>query len=192
MELDQQQLENILEAILFSCGEPIEVDKLAKALETDDFTVAKLLKSLGARLEREGGIELRCYDGERYQLTSKKYTAPYVRRAMEIHRDIPLSPAAFEVLAVIAYRQPVTRAYVEQIRGVDCSAVITTLVAKSLVEEKGRMDLPGRPLLYGTTDNFLRCFNLSSLSQLPALEDIEMDVGDSASEPEEQLKIQEV
>ena len=90
---------------------------------------------------------------------------------LDIKKNAPLSPAAFEVLAVVAYNQPVTKAYVEQIRGVDCSGVIATLCQKGLLEEKGRLDLPGRPLLYGTTPDFLRCFCLSSLSELPELPD---------------------
>ena len=88
---------------------------------------------------------------------------------MDIRRNTPLSQAAMEVLAIIAYNQPVTRPFVEQVRGVDCSAVMQGLQQKGLIEEKGRMDLPGRPLLYGTTQNFLRCFGVSSLEQLPPL-----------------------
>jgi segregation and condensation protein B len=88
---------------------------------------------------------------------------------MDIRRNTPLSQAAMEVLAIIAYNQPVTRPFVEQVRGVDCSAVVQGLQQKGLIEEKGRMDLPGRPLLYGTTSNFLRCFGISSLDQLPPL-----------------------
>ena len=84
-------------------------------------------------------------------------------------KNAPLSPAAFEVLAVVAYNQPVTKAYIEQIRGVDCSGVVATLCQKGLLEEKGRLDLPGRPLLYGTTPDFLRCFCLTSLADLPEL-----------------------
>ena len=89
----------------------------------------------------------------------------------------PLSPAGFEVLSVIAYRQPVTRAYVEQTRGVDCGGVIATLIQRGLVEEKGRLELPGRPLLYGTTDLFLRCFGIADLQQLPDLANIEVQAG---------------
>ena len=88
---------------------------------------------------------------------------------LEIKRNAPLSQAAFEVLAIIAYNQPVTKAFVEQIRGVDCSGVISTLCQRELIEEKGRLDLPGRPLIYGTTSNFLRCFCLASLEDLPAV-----------------------
>ena len=92
-----------------------------------------------------------------------------MRRALDLRRNAPLSPAAMEVLAVVAYNQPVTKAFVEQIRGVDCSGVLANLLAKGLVEERGRLELPGRPLLYGTTADFLRCVGLSSLEELPDL-----------------------
>ena len=102
-------------------------------------------------------------------MVSKKEFAPQIRTVMDLRRNTPLSQAALEVLAVVAYNQPVTKAFVEQVRGVDCSGVIGSLTTKGLVEEKGRLELPGRPLLYGTTENFLRCFNISSLDELPPL-----------------------
>ena len=91
----------------------------------------------------------------------------------EIKRKTPLSQAGFEVLAVVAYNQPITKPYIEQIRGVDCSGVVTTLCQRGLIEEKGRLDVPGRPVLYGTTDDFLRCFSLSALSELEALPNVD-------------------
>ena len=104
-----------------------------------------------------------------YQMVSKKEYAPQIRTVMDLRRNTPLSQAALEVLAVVAYNQPVTKAFVEQVRGVDCSGVIGSLCTKGLIEERGRLELPGRPLLYGTTDNFLRCFGISSLEELPPL-----------------------
>ena len=104
-----------------------------------------------------------------YQLCSDPAYASYVRTAMDLRRNTPLSQAAMEVLAVVAYNQPVTKAFVEQVRGVDCSAVMQGLVAKGLVEEKGRLELPGRPLLYGTTPHFLLSFGLTTLEDLPPL-----------------------
>ena len=95
--------------------------------------------------------------------------APQIRIVMDLRRNTPLSQAAAEVLAVIAYNQPVTKAFVEQVRGVDCSGVVANLISRELIEEKGRLELPGRPLVYGTTDHFLRCFNISSLDELPPL-----------------------
>jgi len=107
--------------------------------------------------------------GNRYQLCTRTEFAQSVRQALEIKRNAPLSQAAFEVLAVVAYNQPVTKSFVEQVRGVDCSGVVNTLCQKGLLEEKGRLELPGRPLLYGTTTEFLRCFSFSSLEDLPPL-----------------------
>ena len=104
---------------------------------------------------------------DRYQLCTKTEYASYVRRALDIRRNTPLSQAAMEVLAIIAYNQPVTKAFVEQVRGVDCSGVLSSLMQKDLLEERGRLELPGRPLLYGTTETFLRCFQLSSIEDLP-------------------------
>ena len=104
-----------------------------------------------------------------YQLCTRKEYAAYVRTAMDIRRNVPLSQAAMEVLAIVAYNQPVTKAFVEQVRGVDCGAVLQGLLTKNLVEEKGRLELPGRPLLYGTTPTFLRSFSISALGQLPPL-----------------------
>ena len=110
-------------------------------------------------------------------LCSRVEYAQQVRNVLDMKKNAPLSPAAFEVLAVVAYNQPVTKAYIEQIRGVDCSGVVATLCQKGLLEEKGRLDLPGRPLLYGTTPDFLRCFCLSSLADLPELpEKTELEV----------------
>ena len=112
---------------------------------------------------------------DKLQLATKPRMAELVKRALETRRDAPLSQAAMEVLSVIAYRQPVTKAYIEQTRGVDCSGPLGTLLSRGLIEEKGRLELPGRPLVYGTTDTFLRCFGLSGLEDLPDLESLEQN-----------------
>ena len=103
------------------------------------------------------------------QICTREEYGDDVRKLLEIKKNTPLSQAAFEVLAIIAYNKTVTKSFIEQIRGVDCSGSISNLVQKGLIEEKGRLDLPGRPLVYGTTDRFLRCFSLSSLDDLPDL-----------------------
>jgi segregation and condensation protein B len=110
---------------------------------------------------------------DKYQMCTRLELAKYVRNALEIKKNTPLSQAAFEVLAIIAYNQPITKPYIEQIRGVDCSGVVTTLCQRGLIEEKGRLDVPGRPVLYGTTDDFLRCFSLSALSELEELPNVD-------------------
>lgn len=182
-EQNLQELEYALEAVLFALGEPADCARLCECLDTDDFNLRLALNALGARLDREGGIELWCADGK-YQLTTKPRFAPQLKKAMDLHRDVPLSPAAFEVLSVIAYRQPVTRAYVEQTRGVDCGGVLSTLVQRGLIAECGRLELPGRPLLYATTDLFLRCFGITTLGELPDLAQIETEAG-TAEKPHE-------
>lgn len=167
MEIKQYQA--ALEAILFASGEPVPVSRLAQALDLDEETTQRIAADWMQDVNtRQGGITaLQLEDG--YQLCSSKDYAAYVRKAMDIRRNTPLSQAAMEVLAIIAYNQPATRPFVEQVRGVDCSGVMQSLQQKGLIEEKGRMDLPGRPLLYGTTQNFLRCFGVSSIDQLPPL-----------------------
>ena len=158
-----------LEAMLFAAGDPVEASKLAEVLDIDIETVTKMLGHLGALYdERESGLMLIKIDNK-YQLCTREEHSEDVRKLLEIKKNTPLSNAAFEVLAIIAYNKTVTRSFVEQVRGVDCSGPISSLVQKGLIEEKGRLDLPGRPLIYGTTDRFLRCFSLNSLDDLPEL-----------------------
>lgn len=164
--------ENILptlEAVLFAVGEPIEITKLSQALGTEIVVLSEALDILREKYEDDSsGLCLLRLD-DKYQLCTKQQYADSIRSVIEIKKNTPLSQAAFEVLAIVAYNQPVTKAFIEQIRGVDCSAVISNLCQKSLIEEKGRLDLPGRPLIYGTTPEFLRCFCISSLDELPEL-----------------------
>lgn len=167
--MTNEQIRAACEAILFASGEPLECARIAEALELDMDTVSGALWELARSLDERGSGICLLRLGSKYQLCSRVEYAQQVRSVLDIKKNAPLSPAAFEVLAVVAYNQPVTKAYVEQIRGVDCSGVISTLCQKGLLEEKGRLDLPGRPLLYGTTPDFLRCFCLSSLSELPEL-----------------------
>ena len=167
MEIKQYQA--AIEAILFASGEPVSASRLAEVLELDEETAVRLADDLMQDINtRGGGLRMLRLD-DRYQLCTNADYAGYVRKALEIRRNAPLSQAAMEVLAVIAYNQPVTKAFVEQVRGVDCSGVIGSLVQKALIEERGRLDLPGKPLLYGTTENFLRCMGIRSLLELPPL-----------------------
>ena len=158
-----------IEAILFASGEPLEVTRIAEAMELDIETVRGFLFEIGASLDSKGSGICLLKLGDKYQLCSRTEYAPLIRAVLDIKKNIPLSNAALEVLAVVAYNQPVTKAYIEQVRGVDCSGVVNTLCQKGLLEERGRLELPGRPLLYGTTPNFLRCFCLTSLADLPEL-----------------------
>lgn len=158
-----------LEAMLFAAGDPVEPAKLAEVLDIDVENVIKMLGHLEADYDERGsGIRLIRVDGK-YQLCTKEEYGEEVRGLLEIKKNTPLSQAAFEVLAIVAYNKTVTRSFIEQIRGVDCSGPVSNLIQKGLIEEKGRLDLPGRPLVYGTTDRFLRCFSLNSLEDLPDL-----------------------
>ena len=158
-----------LEAMLFACGDPVEASRLADVLELDVESVTKMLSCLSDTYEeRNSGLRLIRVDGK-YQICTREEYGDDVRKLLEIKKNTPLSQAAFEVLAIIAYNKTVTKRFFEQIRCVDCSGSISNLVQKGLIEEKGRLDLPGRPLVYGTTDRFLRCFSLSSLDDLPDL-----------------------
>lgn len=164
-----ENLVSTLEAMLFAAGDAIEATKLSEVLEIDLETIEKMLGHLSAQYdERNSGLMLIRVDNK-YQICTREAHSEEIRKLMEIKKNAPLSNAAFEVLAIIAYNKTVTRSFIEQVRGVDCSGSISSLVQKGLIEEKGRMDLPGRPLIYGTTDRFLRCFSLNSLDDLPEL-----------------------
>ena len=189
------EVENIsaaIEAILFASGSSVETERIAQALEISELQVKEHISALIDDYTRaERGITI-IKLGNSCQMVSCKEYAPQIRKVMDLRRNTPLSQAALEVLAVVAYNQPVTKAFIEQVRGVDCSGVLGSLSSKGLVEEKGRLELPGRPLLFGTTENFLRCFNLSSLDELPPLPENDEDNGETNSEKyAEQLNILE-
>ncbi len=165
-----------VEAVLFAAAEPIEYNKLATVLGMDDEQILLCLDALQNKYEADdSGICLLKLD-TKYQLCSKKEYVDAVRDVLDLKRNAPLSQAAFEVLAIVAYNQPITKPYIEQIRGVDCSGVVNTLCQRGLVEEKGRLDVPGRPVLYGTTADFLRCFSLNSLDDLPELPQTDKEI----------------
>ena len=176
-----------LEAVLFANGEPLSIERISQILEITPENVEKITKALAEKLDaNKSGVMLLRLENT-YQLASRKEYGAYIKKAFEIKRKTPLSPAALEVLAVVAYNQPITKAFIEQVRGVDCSGVISTLVEKELIEERGRLELPGRPLLYGTTKNFLRCFGITDLSELPELPKENTELNDVA----EQLELTE-
>ena len=183
MELNQ--LKGALEAVLFAHGEPVSAARLADVFELDEAELLRVLAAMRDEYEAAGrGIcLLRLEDS--WQLATKPAFSSYVKRALDNRRNTPLSPAAMEVLAVIAYNQPVSRSFVEQVRGVDSTSTVQTLLQKGLIEEAGRLDLPGRPISFRTTDAFLRSFGLESLAQLPPLHG-----GDYMLEPEVQAAAQ--
>ena len=165
--MEREELMGKTEAILFAGGEPVALDRIAQVLGVRTYAIEEIIESLKEKYNTpQSGIHLLRLENSAQFCTNPAYAQP-VRDVLDLKRNIPLSQAAMEVLAVVAYNQPVTKAFVEQVRGVDCSGVIGSLVQKELLEERGRLELPGRPLLYGTTENFLRCFQLSSLDELP-------------------------
>lgn len=168
--MEQAELERVIEAILFAAGEPVELDRLAAAADCDPAEAEQAVRTLMDRLafERRGIRIVRLEKA--YQMCSSGEMASYVTRALETRRPPRLSSAQLETLTVIAYYQPATRAYIEQLRGVDSSYSVGALLNKRLIEECGRLNVPGRPILYRTTADFLRTFGLESLEDLPAIE----------------------
>ncbi len=190
INMKASKLQAAVEAILFASGEPVELEKIAQVLEIEPDVCEQVVLNLSAKLDEiNSGICVLKLDNM-YQLSSRTEYAEVIRDVLELRKNTPLSPAAFEVLAVIAYNQPVTKSFIEQVRGVDCSGVISTLCQKKLIEEKGRLDLPGRPLIYGTTPDFLRCFSISSLDELPDLPQKNTELVDIQDE-EENIQVSE-
>ena len=175
--MELKEMEAALEGILFAAGEPVGVERLCLALEADRPTVEAVAQRLSDQYSYERrGVRLLKLDNS-FQLCSVPEYAGVIRKAMESRRPARLSQPALEVLAIIAYYQPATRAYVDQIRGVDSSYTISLLLERELIEESGRLAVPGRPILYRTTKNFLRSFGLGSLDELPELPDATAEDG---------------
>lgn len=167
--MDLKTYKAAVEAILFAYGDPVSASKIADVLEIETSVVERLLRTIKDDLEeKDRGLVLLQLE-DRWQLSTKNEFGEYVRAALDNRRNVPLSQAALEVLSIIAYNQPVSRSFIEQIRGVDSSSTVQNLVGKGLVEEAGRLDLPGRPVSFRTTDVFLRTFGLTSLQDLPPL-----------------------
>lgn len=183
------KLSNLIEALLFSSGEPLSLARLVDITEATEAEIKAEIEAISKRYE-SGALKVIQLD-DCYQITTKPEFAPPIRKMLEIIRNTPLSTAAFEVLAVVAYNQPVTKSFIEQVRGVDCSGVVSSLVEKGLIEEKGRLELPGRPLIYGTTKQFLRCFEMKDLSELPPLPTNNENTENYENESESGIDIQQ-
>ena len=173
--LDLREIEAAVEAILFAAGEPLQIERICLALDLDRPTAEQVLQKLGDHYayERRGIRLVRMEDC--YQLCSSPDYADVIRKAFEIRKTARLSQPALEVLTIVAYYQPTTRAYVDQVRGVDSSYTMGLLLERGFIEECGRLQVPGRPRLYRTTKRFLRDFHLSSLEELPEMPGIETD-----------------
>lgn len=173
--LEMKEVEAAIEGILFASGEPVAVDRICMAMDMDRPTVELVLQKLTDyyAYERRGMRLLKMEDS--YQLCSAPEYGDIIRRAFEVRKPAKLSQPALEVLTIIAYYQPTTRAYVDQIRGVDSSYTVGLLLDRHLIEECGRLQVPGRPRLYRTTKAFLRAFHLKSLDDLPEIPGLEAD-----------------
>ena len=180
--MNSKELIRGLEAVLFASGEPMSIERLAQTFEVSPDKIVKGVDALSEEYKNNGSSIVIVRLENTYQMATDEKYAEYIKKAFDIRRRTPLSSAALEVLAVVAYNQPVTKSFIEQVRGVDCSGVVSTLVEKGLIEEQGRLELPGKPLLYGTTKNFLRCFSISDLSELPPLPKNENAVNDVAEQ----------
>ena len=167
--MEREELQRILEAILFAAGERVEASRLAAVLETDENEIVSALDDLAGKFafDRRGIRIIRLDKG--YQMVSSGEMADYVTKCLETRKPPKLSSSQLEALTIIAYYQPATKAMVEQIRGVDSSYSVAALMNKKLIEEAGRLNVPGRPIQYRTTPDFLRTFGLSSLEELPPI-----------------------
>lgn len=187
-----QEIEQAIEAILFAAGYPMRYDKLAEVLGLSVKDIKTMVREMADRFTTDDshhGIQLLMYPTT-CQLTTKEQYMPYIREALGIRRGGNLSASSMEVLAVVAYNQPVTRSFVDLVRGVDSSYAVNSLLDKGLIEAAGRLDAPGRPMLYVTTDKFLRVFGINSLDELPETEALSVAAA-QAEDGGEQLSIEE-
>ena len=169
--MEEEKVKAVIESILFEMGESVPIDRICEALEIDRKNAEIIMEKMQSEYENDQsrGIKiLRLEDS--FQLCTKTEYYGYIRTVAEKKSKVSLSNAALEVLSIVAYNQPVTRSSIEFIRGVNSDGSLSKLVELGLVEEKGRLDAPGRPILFGTTEEFLRCFGLTSLSSLPAVD----------------------
>ena len=168
-------IESAIEAILYAAGYPVKYTKLSEVLGLEVKDVKTMVEHMAIQYNKEDsirGINLLMFE-ETCQFCTKEQYAPYIREALGIRRGGNLSASSLEVLAVVAYNQPVTRAYVDTVRGVDSSYAMNSLIDKGLIEASGRLDAPGRPMIYSTTEKFLRVFGINSLEDLPKTESLE-------------------
>ena len=194
----EQDLKQAIEAILYAAGYPMRYDKLGELLGLSTKDIKTLVRSMAdhfAEQDTHHGIQLLLYPTT-CQLATKERYAPYIREALGIRRGGNLSASSMEVLAVVAYNQPVTRSYIDLVRGVDSSYAVNSLLDKGLIEAAGRLDAPGRPMLYVTTDKFLRVFGLNALDELPETEALSVAAAQAdgtdaagASDEAEQLEL---
>lgn len=173
--MELKEAESIIEGVLFAAGDAVDVEKISDILDIDTKSTRAIVTALADKYDREKrGLQIiRLEDS--YQMCTRRDYQEYISRLAEPRRSQSLSDAAMEVLAIVAYKQPVTRAVIEQIRGVSCDSLVNKLLEKNFIEEVGRLDTPGRPMLFGTTEEFLRCFGIESIMELPEFEERSAD-----------------
>lgn len=172
--MEQNDLQRALMAVLFAAGEPVSVQRLSESLETDPDEIRREAKQLmDALAYNRSGIRIVLLE-DAYQMCSSAEQAQFVTKTLETRKPPKLSQSQLETLTIIAYYQPATKAYVEQIRGVDSAYSVSALLSKKLIREDGRLNVPGRPILYRTTPDFLRVFGLQSLDELPEIDKTEL------------------
>ena len=174
--MEQNDLQRALMAVLFAAGEPVAASRLAESLQVDESEIHRECEALISALSyHRSGIRIVKLE-DAYQMCSSAEMAEYVTKTLETRKPPKLSPSQLETLTVIAYYQPATKAYVETIRGVDSAYSVSALLTKKLIRECGRLNVPGRPILYETTPDFLRVFGLESLADLPEIEKVDIAV----------------
>lgn len=187
--MERQQAEAVLEAILFTMGESVEVSKLAEVIEENVKTVKEILMEMQTKyLEENRGIFIMELE-DSVQLSTKPEMYEHLIKIAKTPRKMVLSDTVLETLSIIAYKQPVTRAEIERVRGVSCDHALNKLLDYELVTELGRLDAPGRPLLFGTSEQFLRCFGVRSLDELPELNPVQIEEFKHQAEQEANLQL---
>lgn len=187
--MERREAEAAIEAILFAVGDSVETDRIAKAIEQDRETTKKIIYHMMERYEEENrGIQITEFE-DSFQLCTKREMYEYLIRVAKQPRRIVLTDVVMETLSIIAYKQPITKLEIEKIRGVKCDHAVNKLIEYNLVKELGRLDAPGRPLLFGTTEEFLRHFGLHSLEELPEMNPVQIEDFKAEAEEEVQMKL---
>lgn len=187
--MEREQKEAIIEAVLFTMGESVELSKLAEVIEEDKKTTREIICGMQEKLQKESrGIDIVELE-DSFQMCTRPEMYEYLIKIAKSPRKYVLSESALETLSIIAYKQPVTRADIERVRGVNCDHAVNRLIEFNLVKELGRLDAPGRPLLFGTTEEFLRRFGVKSLEELPELNPVQVEEFKEQAEEEARLQL---
>lgn len=187
--MEREKAKAVIEAVLFAMGESVEISRLASVIEEDVKTTKEIINELSAQYEAEGrGIQLAQFE-DAVQLCTKADMYEYLVKIAKAPRKMTLTDTVIETLSIIAYKQPVTRVEIEKVRGVSCDHAINKLLEYDLITELGRLDAPGRPLLFGTTEQFLRCFGVKSLEELPEMSTVQLEEFKQQAEAEVQLQL---